>query len=238
MARQMVVDYPTYVNFTEAIEIAKKLVSTFKGSVITNDALANALQHKNASSGTFLRKIADLKRLGIIDGRGSIVTTDLAKRIAIPTNEQEKAAAIEEMVFKVQIIKQLHDVFQSNELPSENEILIQLINLTKKDRADLQPITAEVRNLYKDALQYLAMKSIMMPQEESTASSFSIDISKLKQNANEDMFSLVDEGIMIKVKKDKEHLQTAIDFLNIYLKKVGAEPKGKDKKEKKDAIDA
>ena len=51
----------------------------------------------------------------------------------------------------------------------------------------------------------------------------------------EDMFSLVDEGIMIKVKKDKEHLQTAIDFLNIYLKKISGssikEQKGKQKKE-------
>ena len=64
-----------------------------------------------------------------------------------------------------------------------------------------------------------------------------MDINKLTgkpQGSNEDMFSLVDEGIMIKVKKDKEHLQTAIDLLNIYLKKIGStskEPKGKRKKE-------
>jgi hypothetical protein len=238
MARQMVVDYPTYVNFTEAIKIAKKLVSTFKGSVITSDALANALQHKNASSGTFLRKIADLKRLGIIDGRGSVVTTDLAKRIAIPTNEQEKSTAIEEMVFKIQIIKQLHDVFQSNVLPSENEILIQLINITKKDRAELQPITAEVRNLYKDAMQYLTMK----PQSSqsgglSSFENFASDfggfgkLAKEEQKPASDDFLIVEEGIQIKVKKDAEHLQTAIDYLTINLKKVSArKPNKKDEK--------
>ena len=79
MPHQTIIEYPRYISVTEAIEVAKKLVSTFKGSTITKDALANALQHSNASSGTFLVKLSDLKKYGLIEGRGEVFyTTDIA----------------------------------------------------------------------------------------------------------------------------------------------------------------
>jgi len=236
MARTQVIEHPTYLSVRQAIEIAETLVKTFKNDAITIDALASIMKHRNAGSGTFLKKLSDLKKYGIIDGKRPFYTTQLARDIAIPTSDEEKQNAIRKMVFNIEIIRKLYDVFKSNVAPTDNDILIQLINITKEDKSQLQPILAEISNLYKDALPYISVNS--MPQSASSVQMQSqapignSGIPAPNQPQNLDVVTISDEGIAISIKKDREHLETAKELIDLYLKKFEPEAKKPKKAEK------
>jgi len=156
------IEYPVYVKVSDALELIKKVVKQFRNDSIGIEALATCIGSSNAKSGTFLRKLADLKRYGLIEGRGAnLGATELAKRIATHTTDTERNEAIKEMIFNIPIFKSLYDVFQSNIAPSENEVFMQLINITKMDRAELQPISAEIRKFYIDAMQYINVNEMV-----------------------------------------------------------------------------
>ncbi len=227
MSRTQIIEHPTYLSIGEAIEIADKLVKTFKSDAITIDALASIMKHKNAGSGTFLKKLSDLKKYGIIDGKRPFYATQLAKDIAIPTSQEEKDNAIRKMIFNIDIIRKLYDAFRSNIAPTDNEILIQLINITKEDKSQLQPILAEISKLYKDALPYISMTPHTTSMQQMTQISKEIPSS---QEENVDIsltapITINDEGIYLKIKKDVEHLNLAKDLIDIYLKKLEATEK-------------
>lgn len=226
MPQTQTIEYPRYISISEGIEIAKKLVGTFKGNAISKDALANMLNHKNSTSGTFLVKLSDLKKLGIIEGRGdSFSTTEVAKKIAIPTDENEKNSAIREMINNVRILTQLYENLHSDTAPTDNDILIQLINITHKDRAMIRPLVAEISKLYKDALPYISMatstSSIQM-QRPTSVNNPSPNLNEILQST--DILQIKDDGIVMNIKKDKEHLETAKELLEFYIKKI---PKSK-----------
>lgn len=233
MARTQVIEHPTYLSIPEGIDIAEKLVKTFKNDPITIDALANIMQHKNAKSGTFLKKLSDLRKYGLIEGRGkAYFVTQLAKDIAIPTS-RTKEEAIREMVFNIEIIKKLYDGFGSNTAPSDNEILLRLINITGIDKTQLQQILAEISKIYKDALPYISMTGhttatqhmAQVNRDTSPIQSDNVDISATAP------ITIADEGIYLKIVKDTEHLNLAKDLIDIYIKKL--EEVGKKVKQEK-----
>lgn len=155
--RVQVVEVPVYVSIADAIDIAKKLV-TFKGEDITRDALASTLGHKNTGSGTFIRKMSDLRKYGLIEGRGEAYkATELTNRIAFASNETEKNGAILEMINNVDIIKKLAEVLPHDTSVPESEIRSKLVNITKRRPDELQPLMAIISKLYKDALPYMDM---------------------------------------------------------------------------------
>jgi hypothetical protein len=233
MSRTQLIEHPTYLSIAEAIDVAEKIVKTFKSDGITIDALASIMKHKNAGSGTFLKKLSDLKKYGIIDGRGTYYATQLAKDIAIPTSQEEKDNAIRKMIFNIEIIRKLHDALKSNVAPTDNDILIQLINITKEDKSQLQPILAEISNLYKDALPYISMaghttatqQMAQVNRDAPTTLPENVDISATAP------ITIADEGIYLKIVKDTEHLNLAKDLIDIYIKKLEASEK-KPKQEK------
>lgn len=236
MPQPQTVEYPRYISISEAIEIAKKLVSTFKGGVINIDALANALQHKNATSGTFLVKLSDLKKLGLIDGRsGTFYTTDVAKKIAIPTDENEKNMAIREMINNVKILTQLHDNLHSETAPTDNDILIQLINITKKDRAEIQPLVADISKLYKDALPYMSMTKASPQAQQQVQPEFTrmgVEISASATSSDKEILTFVANGISLKVVNDKENLEKVKKFVDLYLPDAEQKESKKEKEKK------
>lgn len=233
MSRPKVVDAPAQINATKAVEYAKKIVNEYKSGSITTAALAHTMGHENDKSGTFLVKLADLKRYGILESKGDgLYATDLAKRLSAWTSEEEKENALREMVFNITIFKQLYDAFQSNRAPSESEILSQLLNITKKDRAELQSISGEIRKFYIDAMQYITMST---SQRTSTVSSqlqegekIGLEIATPFSDNKQDILTFTAEGISLKVINDNAHLEKAKAFLSLFTEEKG---EGKKKKE-------
>lgn len=236
MARTKVIDYPD-LHPSDAIEIAKKIVASFKSGSIAPSALAQALGHKNETSGTFLVKLADLRKYKLIDGRGTYTASELAKRIATAIGESERDAATTEMVFNIPILKQLYDVFQSNTNPSEDEFYTQLLNLTKEDRVKVKDISEEIRKLYIDGARYINMKNVSSTQmvdkalhTEGASASFEFDPFN---KADKGAISFSVEGISLKIKNDKEHLKTAQSFIKLFLDEAEQNEKKEEKHGKK-----
>lgn len=236
MPHQTIVEYPRYISITEAIEIAKKLVSTFKGNSISKEALATALQHSNASSGTFLVKLSDLKKYGILEGRGdAFYTTDIAKKIAIPTDQNEKDNAIKEMINNVKILPQLYEALRLNVAPTQNDILIHLITITKRDRSELQPLLAEISKLYKDALSYISVSDMAQSstqtvmQEPQSQSNIPIQVA----DKTKEILTFMADGISLKVINDTEHLEKIKKFVKLYLPENDTDTSNKTKHQQK-----
>ena len=130
-------DYPL-TTVADGIENAKKIVLQFKGQSFDRKALAAALGNKSAETGAFNQRLADLRRFGVIDGRGeTLQVTALAQRLAIPTNNDEFSDAVFEMMTRVPLFKLLYEHTEGKS-PTEDELLATLINLTKADRASMQ----------------------------------------------------------------------------------------------------
>lgn len=168
--RTQIVEVPVYVTISDAIDISKKLI-TFKGGDITKEALASTLGHKNIKSGTFSRKVADLKKYGLLEGRGDAYrATDLANKIAFAPTENERNEAVLEMINNIDIIKKLAEVLPHDAAIPENEIRTKLINITKERPDKLQPIMAIVSKLYKDAVPYIGVIPMATGQSGYSAS--------------------------------------------------------------------
>ncbi len=104
------------------IGIAKKIYDTYKGDVIPNyrknDALAQLLGYKSANNGAYLGVIAALKAYGLIEGRGDIKVSEVAKK-ATYGNEEEKGKALLTAFLNIPLWKALYDRYRL-ELPTQD----------------------------------------------------------------------------------------------------------------------
>src|SRR5712691_5439530 len=74
------------------------------------DTVAKLLKHKSASSGAFRQKLADMRAYGLIEGRGGVKISDLAKRIAYPKpdNPKDRIEAYKEAVLRIPLWKDFY----------------------------------------------------------------------------------------------------------------------------------
>ncbi len=221
--RVQIVEVPVYVTIDDAIEIAKKLI-TFKGGDITRDALASTLGHKNTGSGTFIRKMSDLRKYGLIEGRGEAYrATDLANRIAFASSEPEKNQAILEMINNIEVIRKLAEVLPHDPSVSDSEIRSKLVNITKRRPDELEPLMATISKLYKDALPYIDMSSLQRVQTENA----SVRPQQFQQNKPQQ--SIVEGSITFIA--DKINLSLPENVTNLELIKLAIENRIKELKQ-------
>ena len=91
-------EYPE-LKVEEAIKIAKILVNEFHKQVNDINEFASKLNHKSANSGTFLAKMSDVRRFGLMDKR-EYKATKRAEIFANPIGN-EKQQEIKEMIFEI-----------------------------------------------------------------------------------------------------------------------------------------
>ena len=152
-------EYPD-TSIDDVIESAKKIARQFKSAEFDRAALAAALGYKNARSGTFNARLADLRRFGIVDGRADgIRATDLAQRIAAPATQDEYAAAVSEAAFRIPLYKVLYEHYQG-ETPSEEDLFATLLNITKADRIDAQKQAGRIKTLFGEVVSRAEVTAI------------------------------------------------------------------------------
>lgn len=143
----------TYPNtgIEEAIDMARKVATTLGGEDFDRGSLAAALGYQNPTSGSFNNRMADLKRYGILEGRGSSIRiTELAHKLAAP-GPGEFSQAVGELVMNIPLFKALYDRF-GNRLLSQDEIYPVLMNVTKADRIEIQKQIGDIRKLYAEGI--------------------------------------------------------------------------------------
>jgi hypothetical protein len=132
-------------NIDTAVDSAKKIAKQFKGVPFDRKSLASALQYKSETTGAFNQLLADLRKFGLVTGRGeSLQATDLVEKLAVPHDEKEYSGAVVEAMNNVPLFRELYDHYRGA-VPSEDELLTMLINISKANRVDVADTVGRIR---------------------------------------------------------------------------------------------
>ncbi|MDO8474336.1 MAG: hypothetical protein Q7S62_02230 [bacterium] len=88
------------------------------------------------NSGTLFAKIAALRDFGLVEGRGELRISDLARRIIHPANPEESRQARIEAFHRVDLLRALYEKFEG-EAPDDSALLITLEEITKAPREEI-----------------------------------------------------------------------------------------------------
>ncbi len=137
----------------EILEAIRLIKDKLKGNMASIETIALALGYKGVNNGAFQHKLNDLKKYGLIEGRGKEMgLSELAKTILAPHNKNEETAAYKEMVLKVPLWRDLYEKYGS----SPSDLNIALSNLTGADRLAIEGIKENVGKLYIDAVSKIS----------------------------------------------------------------------------------
>lgn len=144
-------EYPD-TNLDECLRIAKILVDDFHSKVNDVNAFANAIGHKSANSGTFLVKIADVRRYGLMDKR-EYRATNQAEIIGSPKNEAERNETIKNVILSLPLFEKLFKRLKTKN-PTIEQFRTQLIELTS-DRNKASKEAEKIRKIYIDNISHI-----------------------------------------------------------------------------------
>ena len=147
---------PTSRLLNSTVELGKKVVGQFGSHEFTDTGLASLLGHDTAKSGAFRQRQADLRRFGLIDGRGDKLHASMWAKAASAPGPGELSGALSQTAFRIPLYRSLHDKYKGA-VPAEEDFLTTLVDLTGLARSDLMPHVKSLLGLYTDVCRTLGM---------------------------------------------------------------------------------
>lgn len=197
----------------EIVEVADVVVNQHGGKAGSKEKFAQDLGHSSAKSGTFMQKMADARKFGILQKRG-IEATELAYTIANPENEEVENEAMLKMFRNVPLLRDIYDHVDGGEI-SESFWRI-LMKITDSNPKDAKESADDIKNLYQEMLQYAHADTLEtsdntenLEQEEDDSEIITETIS-----ATEDPVS--ESGIYLKVAGNTLNLEE-VSVMNLQL---------------------
>ena len=108
MAKIGTYSYPD-IRFGDAVEIAGRVLSKSNGSVTVKGLAWELGMAEN--SGTLFGKIAALRDFGLVEGRGELRVSDLARGILHPANPEEGRQSKIHAFQRVDLLRALYEKF-------------------------------------------------------------------------------------------------------------------------------
>ncbi len=209
MGKVGIYEYPE-TNIEECLRVARVLVKDFSGKANDVNAFATAIGHKSTNSGTFLNKIADVRKFNLMDKR-EYRATNLAQIIIDPKNDNEKNSAIKEMIFTIPLFKSLFDRLKTKS-PTVEQVKIQLIDLTsERDKSSKE---AEViRKIYIDAMTYIKDTTDKQISSQERQDNFMENPTTALPPGNEDIMIFRAGKTNLTFPKDDAHIDILISVL-------------------------
>ncbi|HSQ58980.1 MAG TPA: hypothetical protein VLT84_00880 [Acidobacteriota bacterium] len=109
MTRKRSPNYPS-IPLDEAVDAVEKLWKKEHGTAVPPDVAAQAIGFSSLS-GPSRSKLAALKQYGLLEGRGDIAVSDLAKSILVPKNPTERQAAIRRAALEPELFRDVHESY-------------------------------------------------------------------------------------------------------------------------------
>jgi hypothetical protein len=147
---------PPKMSMSEAISLAKQIVGQFRSQEFSDSGLASLLKHETAKSGSFRQRQADLRRFGLIEGRGAKLKASSAAQTIYAPGPGELNGALSQVAFRVPLYQALHDKYKGS-IPSEEDFLTTLVDLTGLPRSELMQHVKILLGLYRDVCGTLGM---------------------------------------------------------------------------------
>lgn len=202
-------EYPE-TSIEECLRVARVLIQDFQGKANDLNAFATAIGHKSTNSGTFLNKIADVRKYNLMDKR-EYRATNLAQIIIHPKDDNEKNSSIKEMIFSVPLFKTLFERLKTKS-PTIEQVKIQLIEVTsERDKASKE---AEViRKVYIDAITYIKDTTERQLQSQFGVNDNMDNLAVNLPQGNEDILILRAGKVNLNLPKDDAHIEILISVL-------------------------
>ena len=155
---------PTLVNDT------KTIYDQFPTEEVKDmDTIAKLLDHKSASSGAFRQKLADMRAYGLLEGRGGIKVSELAKKLAYPdpSNPKARTEAYKEAVLRIPLWKDFFSKWGTS-IPKD-QFWAQLTKIAGLEAPQAQKLEDEVRNAYQTDIRDIPSQGSAMMQSQTEA---------------------------------------------------------------------
>lgn len=133
MAKLGTYSYPD-IRFSDAVQIAGRILAKFNGTVGVKGLAWELGMAEN--SGTLFAKVAALRDFGLVEGRGELRVSDLARKIIHPANDDEGQRSRIEAFQRVDLLRALYERFDG-EAPDDSSLLIGLEEITKSPRDEI-----------------------------------------------------------------------------------------------------
>lgn len=214
--------YP-YIKVSKAFEIAEKICGSPYNGEISVSGLAQEL-HLKEGTGGFGNLVKSIKDYGLVEGRGMLKATELAKKIAVGSTE-EKAVSKAESFAKISLFEKIKGRI-GTKVPEKEKFANLLGEITKADRLDITNKVATVRNIYLDGCKYLKEETKpkgkeydMQPPDQTDQ----IDSKMAKLTGTLGQLSTIEYGTFIF--KDRGSIAVARQILDLIESKLDGEEK-------------
>ena len=204
-------DYPDMQVGTllKALEV---LVKDFQGFVKDENFFATKIGHKSTNSGTYITKIATLRKYGLLEPR-ELRTTQIANEIIKPLNSLEKSEKLSRIILSVSLWNDIYTRLKTKN-PASEEFKIALIEITNDKNKTLEEYE-KIRNLYIEAMGYYNDK--IVGKNSDINSKEKIDIQKdkkLGEKVPENILIFKSGEIDITLPKNDTNLKILGDIIN------------------------
>lgn len=157
--------FPRY-SFDEAVENTEKLVKELNGEINNQENFAKAIGHKNAGSGAYRKKRADMKKFGLIDN--NYQATKLGRTIVHPKSDEEERDAKFEALNNIDLLHELYEYTGGK--PAGEDFWIKVSEVADTTPGEAKEHSDDVKKLYNQMLDYEPQKTteetINSPEEQ------------------------------------------------------------------------
>ena len=219
-------DYPE-LSPSEAFDIVEKVG---RGNVKTASGLAAVMGLKSPDSGYFYHRVSSLtKYYGVIDrAKGAVALTPLGERIAHPLSEPDKLQAQAEAVRRVSLLSALFERLGTQF--HEADFRTTLRDVTQAPLAEIERAAPEVEKLYRDSQRYLGQAGPPRASSQDEHPTADADRGPRPGQPSRPDLTQVQlhepgyrtfqaDGVLLKIKKDRESLEEALATIQGWLKR-------------------
>jgi len=147
------------------VEDVKKIYDTYKADSIKspnqNDTLAQLLGYKSARNGQYWNKIAAMRAFGLLEGRGDVKVSEIAKRLTYGADAAQKKDAAQKAFFNIPLWKELHSRYRL-QLPKQ-DFWAKLQNVTGCEAPEAKSYEQFVNDAFADDAKVLETVNTQTP---------------------------------------------------------------------------
>ncbi len=209
MAKLGPYSYPD-IRFGDALAIAERIATKFKGTVSVKGLAWELGMAEN--SGTLFAKVAALRDFGLLDGRGELRISALARRIIQPVSTEEGRAARAEAFQRVELLRQLYARF-NGELPDDMGLLVVLEELTRASREDIVRRVALIQKHLTDAIRVMGRQADVAKNTEDSIKNKNILSTSDAVEAPDGALTVTAAGRQLSVPMSPEYIDVAVSLL-------------------------
>ena len=216
MAKLGPYSYPD-IRFGDALAIAERIATKFKGTVSVKGLAWELGMAEN--SGTLFAKVAALRDFGLLDGRGELRISALARRIIQPVSAEEGRAARAEAFQRVELLRQLYTRF-NGELPDDMGLLVVLEELTRASREDIVRRVALIQKHLTDAIRVMGRQADLAKNTEDSEKNQNILSTPDATEAPDGSLTVTAAGRQLSVPMSPEYIDVAVSLLEAIKKEL------------------